>query len=257
MLYVFHGSDIKSSGEKAHRLIASLRLKKPEAAFERIEASNWSQDLVTANLGGQGLFSNKYIIFLDRVTENSEAKVQISGLVSAMNGSGNIFVVLEARLNAELKKVFEKSAEKIVVSDEKTDSIKGSAGTGTGGVGKKDFNIFALADAIGSRDRVKAWLIYRQAIDNGLEAESILGTIFWQIKSMILASRSKSAGEAGLNPFVFSKSKRYAGNYSEPELAGLFRNLIVLYHEGHRGRVGMELAMEMMLLGRGRGGGFI
>jgi DNA polymerase III delta subunit len=155
-----------------------------------------------------------------------------------MKESNNIFIISEGKVNAELKKVFEKFGDKVVLSD---------------GVEKKnfskEFNIFSLADAIGARDRFKAWSIYREAVGNGLESESILGTIFWQIKVMILASGTKSAAEAGLNPFVYSKAKKGAGNYKEGELNNLLEQVIVLYHDGHRGLVDLELGIEKMMLG--------
>ena len=67
MLYVFHGSDISAAVRKANTLADSLRAKKPDASFVRIEAAEWNPAVVTEHAGGQGLFSNKYIVLLDRV----------------------------------------------------------------------------------------------------------------------------------------------------------------------------------------------
>jgi len=247
MLYVFHGSDIARSGDKARSLVHSLRVKKPDAAFVAVTASDWNPSIIEEHLGGQGLFSNKYIIFLDRLTENVEAKEKLADFIAAMNESANIFIVSEGKLNAELKKAFEKDAEKMVVTD-----LVESGGRSTssqGNQGKSDFNVFALADALGSRDTFKAWSLYRQAIDTGLEAENIIGTLFWQAKSMLVAANVKSASESGLNPFVFSKSRKYSANYSIPELNSLVTKLVTLYHDGHRGMGDMELAVERMMLG--------
>ncbi len=243
MLYVIHGTDIAKGRDKSGSLIASLRSKRPDATFVRIDGDNWSPDLIQEHAGGQGLFSNKYIIFLDRVTENARAKEELVDLVELMKESTNVFIVLEAKVLTELKKAFEKYAEKVVECEEVKDLKKES---------KSDFNIFALADAVGSRDSLKSWIIYRQAVDSGLEAESIIGTLFWQVKSMILARNTNSATESGLNPFVFSKSKKYASNYSEKELNILMEKLVTLYHDGHRGMRDLELSVERMMLGVGR-----
>ncbi len=237
MLYVFHGNNTSLSSHKASALIASLRAKKTDASYVRIEAGQWSPTIVEEHLGGQGLFSNKYIIFLDRVTENGEAKDGLVESVSVMQESPNIFIVLEGKVNTELTKAFEKHAEKIVVSDE---VAKGAP--------KEEFNIFALADAVGSRDPFKAWMTYRQAIDKGTEPENIIGTIFWQLKSMVLAAHASSASEAGLSPFVYSKAKKTVGNYSASELQELTQKFVTLYHDGHRGKVSMELGIEKTLL---------
>jgi DNA polymerase III delta subunit len=239
MLYVFHGSLVVKSIEKAHALVDSLRAKRPDAAFVKVNGDDWSSSVIEEHLGGQGLFSNKYIIMLDRVTENAEAKENFLGFIPAMHGSANIFIVCEGKSNAELKRAFEKNAEKVIVSDEPSAASS---------YGRKDFNIFALADAVGSKDKMKAWIIYREAIKSGLESESILGTLFWQAKSMALADGCRSAGEAGLKPFIFDKSKRYARNYSKEELGRLLKDIIVLYHDGHRGMVDMESGIERLLI---------
>ncbi len=248
MLYVFHGTNTHSAITKASALINSLRTKKSDASYVRVEAGTWTSSIIEEHLGGQGLFLNKYIILLDRVAENVDAKEILPGLASAMNESANIFVVVEGKLNAELKKAFEKSAEKMVecidIQKQESNLAKSSSGINK----KEEFNIFALADALGSRDSFKAWSIYRQAIDSGIEAESIAGTLFWQIKSMILAKTTSTAIEAGLNPFVFGKAKRYSNNYSADELDQWLKNVIGLYHNGHRGKVDLELGLERFLL---------
>jgi len=247
MLYLFHGTDSAASGKKARTLVESLRAKRPDAACDQISADNWNASVIEGHLGGQGLFSSKYIIFLDRLTENEDAKEALPAFIPALKESSNIFIVHEGKLNAELKKSFEKHAEKIVTSD--LPAVGRSFGSSSASGGRKDFNIFALADAVGSRDPVKSWMIFRQAVELGHEAESIAGTLFWQLKSMMLAAPAKSAGEAGLSPFVFSKSKKYAGNYSGTEIRDLAGELITLYHDGHRGIRDLELSLERMLLG--------
>lgn len=209
MLYVFHGSDIAKSANKARVLVASLRTKRPDAAFIEIIADQWNQSSIEGHIGGQGLFSSKYIVFLNRVMENDEAKEALLDLVSSMNESANIFILLEGKLNAELKRAVEKDAEKIVL----TDVIEKSAA-------KEEFNIFALGDAMEKRDGIKAWRLYRAAIDSGIAPENIVGTLFWQVKR----------------------------NYSRAKSAALLKELITLYHEGHRGRIDLELGIERMLV---------
>ena len=68
MLYAFYGTDIAKSVEKAHKLVDSLRAKKQDASFVTVTGENWSPSVIAEHVGGQGLFSNKYIVFLDRVT---------------------------------------------------------------------------------------------------------------------------------------------------------------------------------------------
>ncbi|HTK33521.1 MAG TPA: hypothetical protein VL335_03180 [Candidatus Paceibacterota bacterium] len=225
MLYVFHGTEINKSLEKARALANSLRAKRPDATYIEVEADNWSSAIVEENVGGQGLFSNKYILFLNRVTEKGEAKESLPDLIQIMNESTNIFILLEAKLNADLKKAVEKHAEKVVETGEQSKEAKSEKGK----KGKEDLNIFSLADAVASRNALKSWSIYRQAVDSGLEAESIIGVLFWKIKSMIVAKSTS--------------------NYSTNELNNLATDLITIYHDSHRGLVDAELGMERMMLG--------
>jgi len=220
MLYIFYGTNTIVSSNKARVLINSLRTKKTDASFLEIDANNWSSAIVEEQAGGQGLFSSKSIVLLNRVTENAEAKESLSDFLEIMKKSQNIFIILEGKILVDLKRAFEKHAEKIVVSD-----ITESAP-------KKEFNIFALGDAVSARNYFKAWLIYRQAIESGTAPEGIVGTLFWKIKTMIVSlGASKSSG-----------------NYSKDELFSLMERLIVLYHDGHRGMCDMELAIERLLL---------
>jgi DNA polymerase III delta subunit len=223
MLYVFHGSDINKSLEKARALANSLRTKRPDATYIEVIADAWSSSVIEENVGGQGLFSSKYIIFLNRVTENSEAKEMLPDMIQIMHESTNIFILLEGKLNAELKKAVEKSAEKVVITDviEKFTSSRFS--------NKGEFNIFALADAVGSRNDLKSWTLYREAVDSGLEAENIIGVLFWKIKTMIT-------------------TKKFGSSWSENELNQLLTSLIKVYHDSHRGIADAESVVERMML---------
>ena len=152
---------------------------------------------------------------------------------------------LEGKGNAELKKAIEKHSDKAVVTD--AAPAGGFGGSGAAG-GRAEFNIFALADAVGARNGLKAWAIYRSAVDAGLEPENVIGTLFWQAKSMVAASRCSTAAEAGLSPFVFSKAKSAAKNYSPAELQNMMTDLISIYHDSHRGLVDGESAVERFFL---------
>lgn len=229
---------------KCRKLIAALQTKRPDAANIVIDADNWDIGILQNNIGGQGLFSNKSIVFLDRVMANDEAEESLPKFLEEMSQSENIFICLEGKLNAEQKKAFVKYAEKVVASEDVVSKPKGDVS-----------NIFALADALGERNALRAWSIFRENMDNGAEAEGVAGTIFWQVKAMILAQGAKSAKEAGLNPFVYGKASRFARNYSVEELSLMARQIILAYHEGHRGNVDLEFGIERMLLSISRNHG--
>jgi len=111
-----------------------------------------------------------------------------------------------------------------------------------------NFSIFSLADALGERDKKRMWVLYREAIDLGISPEEIVGTLFWQVKMILLAHRVKKATDAGVKDFPFSKAQRYAKNYSLDEIQKLSSDIISIYHEAHRGKVDFEIELEKLIL---------
>ena len=84
MLYAFYGSDVSKSAEKARALVASLQTKRPDAAYVKVDGDTWDPSILESHLGGQGLFSNKYIVFIDRVAEAADARDSLISFAPAM-----------------------------------------------------------------------------------------------------------------------------------------------------------------------------
>ncbi|MEK7662102.1 MAG: hypothetical protein AAB355_01195 [Patescibacteria group bacterium] len=110
------------------------------------------------------------------------------------------------------------------------------------------FNIFALTDAIGGRNKREAWVLYRKALASGMVVEEIFYKIFWQVKSMLLANRTKSAEEADMKTFPYNKAKSFLKNFSTSELQNLSENLVVGYHQARRGEEEIETFLEKIIL---------
>ena len=51
MLYVFHGTNSATAVTKAASLVNSLRAKKTDAAYVRVEAGNWTPSVIEEHLG--------------------------------------------------------------------------------------------------------------------------------------------------------------------------------------------------------------
>jgi len=92
------------------------------------------------------------------------------------------------------------------------------------------------------------WTLYQQALRHGVVSEELHGVLFWQVKSMLLAMLSKDAKESRLNPFVYSKAKNYAKNFTLPELKKISSQLITMYHRAHRGEVDFDVSLEKFFL---------
>lgn len=254
MIYFIHGTDIDKAKAKARDLVDSLRKKKPDASFFKIDADNWNPAAMEEYVGAQGLFENKFIILVDRIGEDKVRREELIDAVGMMAESNNIFIILEGKLDkvshGKIEKKAEKTQEFALAGAGVEDGGFAGKKSGKGGAAgaKDDFNIFALGDALGRRDKKQLWVLYRQAIDAGKSPEEIHGTLFWQVKSIVIASRAASAGDSGLAPFVYSKSKGFAANFLASELTKLFDDLISISHDARRGMHELEVGLERVLL---------
>lgn len=110
------------------------------------------------------------------------------------------------------------------------------------------FNTFAMADALARKDKKSLWVLLQNARHHNVSAEEIIGTLFWQLKSLRLAAETSSALEAGMKPFMYTKAKSALGKFAPGELTTLSRTLLSLYHDGHSGKRDIDLALEKFLL---------
>lgn len=235
MLYVFSGSDAIATRARAHRFLDTYEEKGMHV--ERLDAEMVTVELLRNRIGMQSLFVSpgaSEIVLLDTPAERAEALEVVLLLASELAESPNIFVLLEGKLLAPLARELKKYATKY-------EEVAGSP------VDEK-FNVFALADALARRDKKSLWVLFLRAQSTGLSSEEIIGTLFWQIKTMRLAVRTKSADEAGLKPFVYTKAKRATEKFKAGEMDELSRSLLTLYHDAHFGKLDIDLALERWTL---------
>jgi len=252
MIYLLHGEDTEKARAKAHELVDTLRAKKPDASFFKIEAPQFSAEKLDELIHSQGLFESKYIVLFDRVFENKEAKEQMLESRKELAESPHIFIFLEGKIDKATLTKLEKVATKTQVFEAESVSGKGRQ-FAVGQTGAQfsigEFNIFALGDALGRRDKKELWLLYSKAALRGVVAGEIHGIFFWAWRSMALAAVSKDAVEAGLNPYVFQKSAGFAKNFSQAELVTMGTHLVRMSHDAHRGKVDFDIELERFVLG--------
>lgn len=241
MLYVLHGTDTKRARVKLHSLLDRLFEKKPDASFVKIDDETFEISQMTELIEGQGLFESKCIVLLDGVLKNKDSKDVLIKSLKEIVSSENIFILIEEKIDKGTLSKLEKAA-------------KSGSGAVQEFVGKdiqekKQFNVFKMTDALGRRNKKSLWVLYQEALKNGVSGEEIYGILFWQIKSMMLAGVSNSASEAGLNPFVFKKSTDFLKNYTKEEIQKLSSTLVRIAHDSRRGIHELDIALERFILG--------
>lgn len=192
---------------------ASVRLHK-------IESENYSEGMMVDMLGSTSLFDGSDAYLIDTPSENSYFYDDVVSSLSDMQASHNNFLIIESTLLAAERKKFEKYATVI------EESKKPPAAA---------FNAFAMADALSARDKKSLWVLLQDAVRNGLSAEEIIGTLWWQLKSLRLATLTNTAAEAGMKDFPYNKSKRALRNFKTGDLETLSAGLLRVYHDGHGG----------------------
>ena len=239
MIYLLYGNDTHTSRKKLHTLLDGLFKKRPDAEYFHITSENILDYSIEELISSQGLFDKKYIVVLDNLFEDSvkenNKKDELVKCLKEMQKAEHVFIFLENKIDKKTKIRFKKYTERIQEFTVK--EIK-----------KEKFNIFSLTDAFGRRDKKSLWILFQNAKAKGISDEEIHGILFWQVKSMLLTLQNNSAKEAGLNPFVFNKSKGFLKNYSDKDLRGFSQNLITLLHNSRRGICEFNISIERFIL---------
>lgn len=235
MLHIIYGKD-REKGRVRFRA-AREELEKKYTDDRLVVEGEVSDGFLDTIASSQGLFGDATLFVFDCVFDKKNEQEILLARVGDLISSPNGFLIFEPLL------------EKTIA-----DEIKTAGGIVDEYAGKKvdyrpDFNIFSLGDALGARNKKELWVLYQEAVNNGLSAEEISGTLFWAVKNIALMKTAKTGDDCGLSPFVAKKSRGFAEKYSEEEIVNLSRSLVMMYHEAHRGGEPMEIALERFVLG--------
>lgn len=232
MLNVYFGNDLVSARQAALATI-DASIVKNGSRLTKIESAKWAPGMIADMLGATSLFGGTELFLVDTPSENPDFYAEIITVLSEMAESPNQFVVIEGTLLAAEKKKWEKHAGVM-------EEFKKTAET--------PFNVWAMADALSARDKKSLWVLLQDAKRAGLVAEEIIGTLWWQLKTLRLAMLTKSASDAGMKDFPYNKAKRALSNFKEGEVAELSIKLLKVYHDGHGGVRDIDEGLEEWVL---------
>lgn len=234
MLYVLHGNDFVKKRAKLGEILASIKDKRPEVSVFKLSGEDFISDDGANRLrelvSSQVLFGGDYVVVLENVLE--VALEEVKNKLAEIADSAHIFIFVEEVLKAPEKKLFEKAGTTMEALSTKL-------------APKSDFNIFSLADALASKDKKKLWFLYQKALKEEFAPEEIAGTIFWQIKTLILVSGDDTGT---MKPYSISKAKKSLSKWSEAELRKTSGKLISTYHNARRGGPALKEGLELFLL---------
>ena len=241
MIYLFCGNNFRSTRKNLRAFLDGLFIKKPTAAFIELDDESFTKSRLEELMASKGLFENETIVVLDSVFGNDAARDFLKDSMAELSQSSSVFIFFERELDARILKLFERYARRVWRSD------KGEV------VRKKEFNVFALTDALGKRDRKKAWALLQEAYQRGTPTENIHGILLWRIKSIIFVKDAESQGQRALsqlklNPFVLKKARSFSREFTRHELIQLSGRLVGMYHEARRGGEELDIGIEKLIL---------
>ncbi len=292
MVYLFFGEDTFQSRQRLHKFLEEVKGNFFWFNPETFEKSAFEELMRTENIFGgkyviicENIFQEKEIA--DFCLENLKLCVNSSNIFvfweeNLDSGAVKVFKKYAEKIEEfeflplrDLKIWLEKEAEKkkiIIPSVLKEDLIQhGSSNLWLISQelekytlsSKKDFetakkakeiNIFHLTDALGERDRGRAWLLFQKALLSGMDPEEIFWKITWQIKNLLLLKKLSLSSEeeiietTRLHPYVVKKTLSASRNYSGEELTRYSSELIDLYHNARRGLADFDVGIEKFLI---------
>lgn len=207
MIYFIYGSDTKAKSAQIKELIkSSLPIYIP--------ANQISYTILLSYASQVSLFDDKQIIILENpLTESDTVFDEI--LLKILKDSETQFIFTEDSFTVTELKKYKKYFEKEFKFDSEVKKIIKS-------------NPFDIANAYGSKDKIKTWTLYLSIIEKGEAPEAIAGILFWKIKTLLSGTFTK--------PFT------------RQELLQASSNLVDIYHKSHRGECDMEQALEQFIL---------
>lgn len=227
MYIVFLGSDRVVTRDKINEYLD--KNLPAGATMTIIDGDNYETGQVANALGASSLFGGEEWFLFDSPANIEEFKNEIAESLPALAESKNTFIILEDSLLAADRKKYQKYATEFIESE----------------ATKKDyFNAFSLAEALSQKDKRKLWVLLQEAKMAGMQNEEIVGILWWQIKSLKLASLTKSAQEAGMKEFPYNKAKRSLTKFSKADIDEMSRTLLKVYHDGHAGLRDLDTSLE-------------
>jgi len=198
-----------------------------------IASENYEAGIIADAIGASSLFGGTELFIIDTPSDSTEFETEIKNHLKEMGESANIFIVIERALLAGQKKNYSKYAENL--EEFKT-------------VTPGHFNAFLLSDALAEKNKKRLWLLLQEAKASGLTEEEIIGTLWWQLKSLRLAAMTNSAAEAGMKDYPYKKAKISLAKFKLGEIEALAHSLLAVYHDGHGGLRDIDTALEKWTL---------
>lgn len=207
MIYILTGNDTKNKN------IYLKKLHKDNQPLFILDTST-TKEVLFDYAHSVSLFGGSPIVVVENMIKDEEIKLTAKD-IAILSDSKTTFIFLEEKLLVADSKKYNKIA---TIEDFSKKEIKQPP----------KMNMFDIADAYARRDKIGAWILYRDAVLLGVSSEEISGIIFWKIKTMLLSGTKF---------------------FSPDELKKRSSELLSIYHSAHRGEGDFVVGLEQFILG--------
>ncbi len=226
MLQVFFGTDQNTVRDQALALFLG-------GEVIRLEAENFLEGQLQTLAEGSSLFGEKMNYLIDTPSLSQDFFESVLKTASTLASSPHQFVLVEKTLLVADKKIFTKYASSITEYKKTTTA---------------EFNQFALTDALAVRDKRKLWLLLQESWRHGSATEEIIGILWWQLKTMRLASSTRTAEEAQMKDYPYRKAKSALQTFPLSLVEEKSFALTKLYHDARWGKGDLKQQLEIWVL---------
>jgi len=205
MIYILAGNDTKKKNTYINKLSKGVI---PSV----LDVKDITKEALLSLASSVSLFSDQIIIRTDGLMK-SDISLDKDEL-EILSQSRTVFIFTEDKLLSTALTKYKKFAtiENFILPEEKP---------------KPKINTFDIALYFGKKEKLKTWILYKDAISSGASPEEISGILFWKIKSLLTL-----------------KTKVFSDN----DLKKMASRLVSLYHDSHLGKTDFNIGLEQFIL---------
>ena len=253
MIYLLCGKEVVKSRQKLNELLHFFRFKDSNVSIFKIDEYDFEKEKLDELSRSSTLFGGKVVVVFNRIFDDKNISKIILENLDVYAASKNIFIFYEEEVDDKIFDLIKEKAKKV-----QKFVLPASKEPKAGRFGGKEYdgyNPFLICDAVGEKNKKKAWLLFQDALLKGVPAEEVFWKIWWQAKMMLtvkIVSESEVKNlekESGLHPFVVKKNLGFLKNFNFKELDDLSWKLVELYHNTRRGLADFEIGLEKILIG--------
>lgn len=236
MIKFYLGEDSHGARKALREQVDLARRESPYSLYVRFDETSFDAGNIRDAFSGGGMFNPWNILIFEDILDNEEGVSFYEKILPQYIDTEHHVYVREKKLT---KKILEKFNNKATILEfaapKKKEAVE---------------NNFAIADAIGMKDKKNIWVEFEKARRGGRAMEELHGTIFWAFKSLYICRTLErdDAIASGMKEFTFRTYKNYSKNYLTHDLEKIMTQMKEMYHDAHRGEGDLGIELERLLL---------